>query len=250
LIASVGIAKVPVYRKVRVAILSTGNELAEPGRRLGNASVYDSNRSMISSMVRICGGDPVDLGVCKDEKSLIKTKLRKALNYDMVLVSGGSSVGEKDYVPDIINNMGKPGIIVRGVAMKPGSPTSLGTLYKNKPVIVLPGYPVSAYVALYTFGIPALYRMLGTVGPPVASITARLTASVKLHSGMQTFVRVKISKSNNSCFFAKPITAAGASLLSTLAHSDGIVIANDKKQNNLLSKGDQVQVLLLRSINQ
>jgi molybdopterin biosynthesis enzyme len=134
--------------------------------------------------------------------------------------------------------------------MKPGSPTSLGTLYKNKPVIVLPGYPVSAYVALYTFGIPALYRMLGTVGPPVASITARLTASVKLHSGMQTFVRVKISKSNNSCFFAKPITAAGASLLSTLAHSDGIVIANDKKQNNLLSKGDQVQVLLLRSINQ
>ncbi len=246
LLASVGISQVPVYRKIRVAVLSTGNELAEPGHRLGNASVFDSNRFMISSMVKNYGGEPVDLGICRDEKDLIKSELKHALKFDMVLVSGGSSVGEKDYVPGIINKIGKPGIIVRGVAMKPGSPTSLGVV-NNKPVIVLPGYPVSAFVALHTFGRPLLYSILRTVGPPVATVTAEMTCEMKLHKGMRTFVRVRIARRGGR-FFADPITASGASLLSTLAHSDGIVIADSKKWNNLLSKGQDVKVILLRDV--
>ena len=120
LIASVGISDIPVYKKVKVAVLSTGNELAEPGSNLGNASVFDSNRFMLFSMIRKCGGEPIDLGICRDEKSLIQAKIMQALKFDVILVSGGSSVGEKDYVPDIINEIGQPGIIIRGIAMKPG----------------------------------------------------------------------------------------------------------------------------------
>jgi molybdopterin molybdotransferase len=252
LIASVGISVILAYKKVKVAVLSTGNELAEPGSNLGNASVFDSNRFMLFSMVRKCGGEPIDLGICGDEKSLIQTKIMQALKFDVILISGGSSVGEKDYVPDIINDIGKPGIIIRGVAMKPGSPTSLAVA-NGKPVIVLPGYPVSAFVAFYTFGQALIYKLLKTNGPPVARQVAKLTSDVKLHKGMTTFVRVKILRRHGR-FLAEPISAAGASLLSTLAYSDGIVVAKNNKsvdqREDKLHKGQDIEVILLKGVYQ
>src|ERR671922_500902 len=259
LIASVGISRILVYKKVKVAVLSTGNELAEPGSKLGSASVFDSNRFMLSSMVRKYGGEPVDLGLCRDEKSLIRTKIMKALKkFDVILISGGSSVGEKDYVPRLINEVGKPGIIVSGIAMKPGSPTSLG-IANGKPVIVLPGFPVSAFVAFYTFGRALLYNIVKTDGPPVARQVAKLTSNVKLHKGMTTFVRVRIFRrhdDDDGCFFAEPVSAAGASLLSTLAYSDGIVVAKYnsrelQRENDdiMLRKGQEVEVILLRDVH-
>jgi molybdenum cofactor synthesis domain-containing protein len=253
LIASVGISAILVYKKVKVAVLSTGNELAEPGSNLGNASLFDSNRFMLFSMVRKCGGEPVDLGICIDEKSLLQAKIMQALKFDVILISGGSSVGEKDYVPDIINEIGKPGIIIRGVAMKPGSPTSLA-IANGKPVIVLPGYPVSAFIAFYTFGQPLIYKILKTNGPPVARQVAKLTSDVKLHKGMTTFVRVKIVRRHGR-FLAEPISAAGASLLSTLAYSDGIIVVakNNKRirqREDKLHKGQDVEVMLLKDVYQ
>jgi molybdenum cofactor synthesis domain-containing protein len=253
LIASVGISAIPVHKKVKVAVLSTGNELAEPGSNLGDASVFDSNRFMLFSMIRKCGGEPIDLGICGDEKSLIQAKIMQALRFDVILISGGSSVGEKDYVPDIINEIGKPGIIIRGVAMKPGSPTSLA-IANGKPVIVLPGYPVSAFVAFYTFGQPLIYKLLKTNGPPIARQVAKLTSDVKLHKGMTTFIRVKILRRHGR-FLAEPISAAGASLLSTLAYSDGIVVAKNNKKSvqqreDKLHKGQDIEVMLLKGVNQ
>ena len=259
LIASVGISRILVYKKVKVAVLSTGNELAEPGSKLGSASIFDSNRVMLSSMIRKYGGEPVDLGICRDEKSLIRTKIMEALKkFDVILISGGSSVGEKDYVPRLINEVGKPGIIVSGIAMKPGSPTSLG-IANGKPVIVLPGFPVSAFVAFYTFGRALLYNIVKTDGPPVARQAAKLTSNVKLHKGMTTFVRVRIFRrhdDDDGCFFAEPVSAAGASLLSTLAYSDGIVVAKYnsrelQRENDdiMLRKGQEVEVILLKDVH-
>jgi molybdopterin molybdotransferase len=251
LIASVGISKINVYKKIKVAVLSTGSELAEPGSNLGNASIFDSNRFMLSSMVRKHGGEPIDLGICRDQRSLIHARIMYALKFDVVLISGGSSVGEKDYVPSLINEIGKPGIIVSGIAMKPGSPTSLG-IVNGKPVIVLPGYPVSAFVALYTFGLPLFYKILNTSGPPVAKQVAKLASDVKLHKGMTTFIRVRILKRRNGCFLAEPVSTTGASLLSTLAYSDGIVVAkyNNKgsQRDDMLHKGQNVEVILLRDV--
>jgi len=250
LIASVGISRVNVYKKIKVAVLSTGSELAEPGSNLGNASIFDSNRFMLASMIRKHGGEPIDLGICRDERSLIRARIMNALKFDVILISGGSSVGEKDYVPSLINELGKPGIIVSGVAMKPGSPTSLG-IANGKPVIVLPGYPVSAFVALYTFGLPLFYKILNTNGPPVARQVAKLASDVKLHNGMTTFIRVRILR-RHGWFLAEPVSATGASLLSTLAYSDGIVIAKynsrGAQKDDRLHKGQDVEVILLRDV--
>jgi molybdopterin molybdotransferase len=250
LVASVGMSRILVFKRVKVAILSTGSELAEPGSNLGNASVFDSNRFMLSSMVRKHGGEPIDLGICRDEKPLIRVKIMQALKFDVILISGGSSVGEKDYVPELINEIGKPGLVVSGIAMKPGSPTSLG-IANGKPVIVLPGYPVSAFVAFYTFGRPLLYNILKTDGPPSARQVAKLTSNIKLHKGMTNFVRVRISR-RHGLFFAEPISTAGASLLSTLAYSDGIVVAKHNNQEaqgeDILYKGQDVEVILLRDV--
>jgi len=251
LIASVGISRVCVYKKIKVAVLSTGSELAEPGSNLGNASIFDSNRFMLASMIRQHGGEPIDLGICRDERSLIRARIMNALKFDVILISGGSSVGEKDYVPSLIDELGKPGIIIRGVAMKPGSPTSLG-IVNGKPVIVLPGYPVSAFVALYTFGLPLFYKILNTNGPPVARQVAKLASDVKLHNGMTTFIRVRILRRSHGCFLAEPVSATGASLLSTLAYSDGIVIAKynsrGAQKDDRLHKGQDVEVILLRDV--
>jgi molybdopterin molybdotransferase len=176
----------------------------------------------------------------------------QALKFDVILISGGSSVGEKDYVPDLINEIGKPGLVVSGIAMKPGSPTSLG-IANGKPVIVLPGYPVSAFVAFYTFGRPLLYNILKTDGPPSARQVAKLTSNIKLHKGMTTFVRVRILRRHGR-FFAEPISTAGASLLSTLAYSDGIVVAKhnnrEAQREDILYKGQDVEVILLRDVYQ
>jgi len=247
LIASVGTASVTVFSKPTVAVFSTGSELVEPGSKLStNAVLYDSNRYMLSAMIHECGGEAVDLGICKDDPISIADTLKKAQQYDAVIISGGSSVGEKDYVPDIINHTGK--LLVHGVAMRPGSPTALG-IVEGKPVISTPGYPVASFFAFYTFGRPLLFTMLKTKGLPQATIIAKMASGIKLCEDMQAFVRVNLTSTTDSiglpCYSAEPVSATAASLLSTLTGPDGVVIVTDNKSQ--LIKGQKVEVLLLRA---
>lgn len=245
IIASVGVNKIPVYKKPRVAVFATGNELVEPGLRLKESSIFESNRYMLSSLVKESGGEVIDLGICPDDKASIRKSLKKALHYDMVLISGGSSVGAKDFVPEIINEMGRPGILVHGVAMRPGSPTALAMLNKI-PIISAPGYPVSAFFAFFTFGMPALKYILRTSGKPLSVVDAEITKKIKLHKGMRTFLRVRLSKlRNQSRYLAEPVSASGASLLSTLTKSNGVIITENRED---LKKGEKVQVIPLRNI--
>jgi molybdopterin molybdotransferase len=244
LIASVGINRVPVFKKPKVAIFATGDELVEPGSKLDDTSIFESNRYMIAGMIRESGGEVVDLGICKDDRDLIFSKLKEALKFDLVVVSGGASVGEKDYVPDLINNLGKPGLVVHGIAMKPGSPTALGVI-NNKPIIVSPGFPVSSFVAFYTFGRPVILKILTTEGPITTKLIATMASNINTFKNFRTFVRVQVVR-NNGSYLAEPISAAGASLLSTLTKSNGMIIVenNDSK----LIKGKRVQVIPLRNI--
>lgn len=247
LAASLGVNEVPVFRRPRVAIFSTGDELVEPGSELRRASIFESNRYMISSMIQEFGGEATDLGICKDDRELISSKLREALKFDITVVSGGTSVGETDYLPDLVNKMGKPGLLVRGVAAKPGSPTGLGVV-KDKPVILCPGYPVSSFVAFYTFGRPLLFKILQTEGPPRATLVAKMRKSIATHKDMRTFVRVKvvrIKNSGGSYYAADPISASGASLLSTLTNSNGMAMVDNKSR---IRRGEEVEVILLRNI--
>lgn len=248
LVASLGVDKVPVFKRPRVAIFSTGNELAEPGSKLHGTSIFESNRYMISSMVREYGGESIDLGICRDDRNLISSKLREALRFDMTVVSGGTSVGETDYVPDLVNKMGKPGLLVRGVAIKPGSPTGLG-IVNDKPVVLCPGYPVSSFVAFYTFGRPLLFKMLQTKGPPRAKLVAKIRKGIAVHKNMRTVVRVKVVEmgtGDSSYYIADPVSASGASLLSTLTNSNGMVIVDNKDR---LRRGEKVEVIALRDIS-
>ena len=194
-------------------------------------------------MIREFGGEAVDLGICEDDRDLIFSKLKEALRLDIVVVSGGASVGEKDYVPDLIESLGKPGLLVHGIAIRPGSPTGLG-MVKDKPLILVPGYPVSSFVAFYTFGRPLLFKMLKTGGPPTAKVTAKMAVNTNVHEKFRTFVRVNVVRENGS-YFAEPVSTADASLLSTLTKSNGIVIVDNGTE---LVKGAEVEVILLRNI--
>ncbi|MGH9922955.1 MAG: molybdopterin molybdotransferase MoeA, partial [Nitrososphaerales archaeon] len=243
IIASVGISKVRVFKKPRVAVFATGTELAEPGSKRDDTAIFESNRHMISCMVREYGGEVVDFGICEDNKDRIFSKLKQGLKYDMIVVSGGTSVGEMDYVPNLINTLGKPGLIVHGVAMRPGSPTGLA-IVNGKPIILSPGYPVSAFVAFFSFGRPLLLKMLETEGPPGAKLIARMGSSIRMHEEMRTFVRVKVQR-RSGIYYADPVSASGASLLSTLTNSNGIVIVDNKDK---LDKDEEVEVIPLRNI--
>jgi molybdenum cofactor synthesis domain-containing protein len=246
-ISAVGVSKIPVYRKPRVAIFSTGNELIEPGARLAESSIYESNRYMISSLVKELGGKVVDLGICPDDKKSIQRRLKSALRYDIVIISGGTSVGSKDYVPEVINETGRPGVLVHGIAMRPGSPTALSIINKT-PIISAHGYPVSAYFAFFTFARPLIMKLLKTSDSHIAIVDATVTRSLKLHQGMRTFLRVKLDRKkqgNIFRYYAEPISATGASLISTLTKSNAFAILDNKSS---IKKGEKIQAITLRHV--
>jgi len=245
LIASIGSNKVPVFKQPTVGILATGDELTKPGTNLKEGKIFESNRIVIAEFVKQIGGKAHDLGICKDDKKLIEKKLKKGLQNDLLVITGGSSVGEKDFVPKILESLGNPGIIVKGVAMKPGSPVTLGMIRKT-PIIVCPGFPVSSFFAFFLFGTAILKRMLDTKGPPLAQIQAKMEYRVKTQHNVTNFVRVKIRKAKDD-YFAKPISTADSRLLITLTESDGVIIAKNKKE---LKKGEQVRVITFRNFTQ
>jgi len=245
LIASIGSNKVPVFKQPTVGILATGDELTKPGTNLKEGKIFESNRIVIAEFVKQIGGKVHDLGICKDDKKLIEKKLKKGLQNDLLVITGGSSVGEKDFVPKILESLGNPGIIVKGVAMKPGSPVTLGMIRKT-PIIVCPGFPVSSFFAFFLFGTAILKRMLDTKGPPLAQIQAKMEYRVKTQHNVTNFVRVKIRKAKDD-YFAKPISTADSRLLITLTGSDGVIIAKNKKE---LKKGEQVRVITFRNFTQ
>jgi len=154
LMAALGVAKVKVFEKPKIAILATGNELAEAGRNRVKDQVFDVNSHVISAMCRELGAEPLDLGIAGDDVEEIKAKLEKGLvGADAAITTGGTSVGTSDLVPDVVGKLGKPGIIVHGVAMRPAMPTALA-IVKGKPIVILSGNPVAAMIGFEVFVRP------------------------------------------------------------------------------------------------
>jgi molybdenum cofactor synthesis domain-containing protein len=250
LIASMGFDKIHVVKRPRVGILATGDELTEPGSRPQNdASIFESNRYMVSCLVRDAGGEPLDLGLCKDDPEAIFKILKAALNLDMIIVSGGASVGERDFTPLLVDRLGKPGLVVHGVAMKPGSPTGLG-IVRNTPVIICPGFPVSAYAAFSVFGLPILSKLLGTKGHVKAVLKVKVTEDIDVHKDFLTLVRVIVYR-DNDVFLAKPVSASGPSLITTLTNSNGIAMVDGRNiHSSKLRRGEFVEVTLFKNIDE
>ncbi len=178
-LAAIGLARVRVYAKPRVAILTTGDEIVRAGGRIRAGQVYDINSNTIAGVVRESGGEPVSLGKIADRLDALRSSLRKALANDLVVVSGGSSVGEKDVVVDAIQAMGE--LLFHGIAVKPGRPTALGQV-NGKAVLGMPGNPTSCLSNGYVILAPMLRRIARL--PPARPAIAEVPLAKSLVSTM------------------------------------------------------------------
>jgi len=248
LLYSIGITKIAVRRKVRVAVGAVGSELVD-ANKFNNVSdnqkyIIETNRIMISSALSYFNCEIVDLGIISDDEDDIKDAIIKGLNEaDIVVLTGGSSVGKYDYIPNIINELGEPGVIVHGVTAHPGRPVALASI-NGKPIINLPGYPVAAYVDFLLFVPPIIFRLLGISGEYIPlKVKAVLDSKVPSKPGTRSFVRVKLVRKGGE-YHAIPIRLTGAGVLSSLSKADGFLIIPEDLEG--LDKGSEVEVLLIR----
>ncbi len=239
MLASTGNINIKVFRRPAVAIIATGGELREPGERLAPAKITNSNSYSIAAAVMKCGGVPKILSIVPDISIQIRSALKKASENDMILVTGGSSVGERDLVPDAIESEGK--LLFHGVAIRPGGPTAFGTI-REKPVFALAGFPVATLVAFNMLARPAILQMQGL--PPDHGrlyVRAKLTRKVSSTLGRADVVRIKVRKERGRTF-ADPVATTGSSILSSMTTADGFIVVPEEVEG--LEKGLQVKVEL------
>lgn len=246
LMAALGINHVKVYEKPRIAILATGNELAEPGSKLRGNQIYDTNKLVLSTMVSELGAEPIDLGIAKDDTEQILERLKSGVEEsDAVVTSGGTSVGGPDLVPEAVNRLGKPGVIVHGVAMRPGMPTALA-IVNRKPVLILPGNPVAAMIGFEVFAQPLICRLLGMKRTETRfALEAKMARKIAACLGRKTFVRVHVCQRNNE-YTAEPISARGSGMISTMTKANGYVVVAENREG--LEKGEVVSVQMFDTV--
>jgi molybdopterin molybdotransferase len=248
LLAAMGKNTVKVAEKPRVAILATGNELAEAGSKPVGNQIFDSNRVMLTAMCRELGAELLDLGIAKDDLAEIGEKLKIGLrSCDAVITSGGTSVGGLDLVPDVVNNSGKPGVVVHGVALRPAMPTAVAAV-DGKPVMILSGNPVAAVIGFEVFGRPLICRMLGMKdAEPRPTVNAFMTRKVAAALGRRTFVRVRVTRRNGE-FQAEPVSARGSGSISTMTRGNGFVVVPENREG--VAEGEVVEVCLFGKVEE
>jgi len=244
LLAALSESNVNVVRKPKVAILATGSELIELGHKLEPGKIVETNRLVFSSMCMELGAEPLDLGIANDDLMEISAKIQEGLEEaDAVITTGGTSVGYPDLVPLAVNQIGKPGVIIHGVAIRPGMPTALAIL-NGKPVFVLSGNPVAATVGFEAFTRPTLLKLLG-INEIRPTIEAKLTRRVAGALGQRVFLRVRVFERNGG-FFAEPVRVTGSGVLTTMTKANGYVIIPENREG--VDEGESVMVHLFSSV--
>lgn len=237
-----GITRLDAVRQPRVAILSSGDEVVPPQETVQPGQVRDINSYSLSALVTLAGGAPLRYGIVPDREDALETALKDALaECDLVVVTAGSSASTRDLTARVVNRLGKPGVLVHGVNVKPGKPTILAVC-DGKAVIGLPGNPVSALVIARLFVVPVIERLLGLALPAYRpSISARLTVNLASQAGREDYIPVRLS-STAAGLDADPIFYK-SNLIFTLVRADGLVhIPADATG---LYAGELVQVELL-----
>ncbi|MGA9387456.1 MAG: gephyrin-like molybdotransferase Glp [Candidatus Bathyarchaeia archaeon] len=241
LIAALGMDEVRVFEEPKVAILSTGNEIAEAGSERQENQIFDANKHAVYALCRELGVVPIDLGIVRDDLEEIVESLKRGLRADGVITSGGTSVGGSDLVPEAVNKLGGPGVLVHGVAMRPGMPTALAVV-DGKPVMVFPGNPVAVMIAFEVFARPLICRMLGLSHDEARpTLETRMTRRIATALGRRTFVRVRVFRKGGEVF-AEPVSARGSGLISTMTRSNGYTVVPENREG--LEKGEAVLVHL------
>ncbi len=246
--AALGFASVALARPPRVGVLSTGDELRPAGAKLKAGQIFDANRPGALAAVREAGAVGVDLGIARDTFAGVRSKVAFGLRRcDMLVVSGGTSVGARDLVPDVVESLGRPGLVVHGVAMRPGYPVGLGAIGR-KPVVLLPGSPVAAALNVQEFVVPAVHRMLGEPESRFvrgAVVRARATRRIPGAPGLTTYARVVV-RAQGGELRAEPLRISGSGILSSLVRGSGLVIVPPAKEG--VEEGEEVEVRLLRPL--
>jgi molybdopterin molybdotransferase len=240
MLASLNRAMVGVYRRPRVAIVATGDELVDVDEAPTGAQVVNSSAYALSGAIRDAGGEAAILRVARDTPAEVRERLTEAMAFDAIFTTGGVSVGQFDHVKTVMDELGLK-TLFHGVAQRPGKPLKFGTL-GNRPVFGLPGNPVSTLVCFYLYAHPALLKMGGRREVGLPRVTAKCARDIKLAKGLTEFVRVKLERRDGE-YVAMPTGNQGSGIFSSIARADGLLIGPAEKDQ--LRQGDSSQVLML-----
>jgi molybdopterin molybdotransferase len=241
MLASLGKKNILVRTKPKVAILSTGDELVEVGKTLEKGEIYDSNSFALFSQVLLSGGEPYRLGIARDKKENLLARIKEGLSYQLLILSGGVSVGDYDLVTDVLKEAGVKMMFWK-VAVKPGKPTFFG-MRKDTLVFGLPGYPVSSMVNFENLVRPAIFSMLGRLDWQRIRVKAILKKTVFSRGKRKKFIRVKLTKGRDK-YVAVPAPSQQSGVLKSMVWADGFLVLPEEVEG--IKKGKEVSVELLK----
>ncbi|MDD4161121.1 MAG: molybdopterin molybdotransferase MoeA [Methanothrix sp.] len=234
MLSALGIAEVQVYEKPKVIIIPTGGELLPIGARaLRVGEAYEINGLMARLYAEKWGAKAEKTEIVPDDELLVREAISASSHADLIIIIGGTSVGEKDYAPRVLEEMGE--LFVHGVRLQPGKPTAIGTV-ADRPVVCLPGYPVAALFDLFLFVRPALQKMAHRSDQQM-KVSARLARKIPSRPGYLSLVRVALKNGE-----AEPIMISGAGILSSVAKADGFVLVPENLEG--MEAGETVEVML------
>jgi putative molybdopterin biosynthesis protein len=246
-LAAIGVARVDVWHKPIVAILSTGDEIIAPGEPMEPAKVYDSNAQILSDAVRELGGEPMRLGIVGDDVRVLRERLQQAIaSADVVLLSGGTSKGAGDVSYRVVAELTDPGIVAHGVALKPGKPICLAATH-GIPVVVLPGFPTSAIFTFHEFVAPVIREKAGRRPENQATVTARLAVKVNSEIGRTEYLLVSLvetvdAQTGNMSLAAYPM-GQGSGSVTTFSRADGFTTIG--RHEEIVEAGASIDVRVL-----
>lgn len=241
LLASMNISKVTVSRRPEVAIISTGDEILEPGNENPESKIYNSNSYVLYSEVKKYGGNPHYKGIVKDVKSDVHARFSELLKYDVIISSGGVSMGKYDFIPDVLRELGID-LKVQKILMKPGKPVVFGTK-DEKIYFGLPGNPVSVMISFQRFVRPALLKISGSEKIDKPVIYAVTEEDLTKKEGRRYFLRGNYTIKNGE-FFVKSTGPQGSGILTSMSSANCLIILNEKVE--IIKAGEKVQIELIR----
>ncbi len=239
-LASLNRSMLDVYRRPRIAIVATGDELVDVDQIPSGAQIVNSSAYALHGAILEAGGEPILLKVARDSRAEVRARLTEALAFDAVLSTGGVSVGQFDHVKEVLDELGLRQLF-HGVAQKPGRPLKFG-LIDRRPMFGLPGNPVSTMVCFYLYARPAILKMGGRRELGLPRMAVRCATNIKVSSNLTDFIRVRLERRAGE-LFAAPTGSQGSGILSSLSRADALLIGPAKE--TMLKAGSQATVLVL-----